>query len=184
MQVLSKLTNYNFSRIILSCIFISLFLVPLCYSYTEIQYSLDNLTWKHATYTNNNTATLEVLNNGIKIDSTYYFRLRHHYSNGISNWTYIYSTSESTSQNNYYYFYIAGLIVFITLLILGKITENYLFPILSGFTLCIIGIGLALYSFPNLTNVFLKNSIVVVLMGIGFYLIIMPSLQMIEDGSK
>ena len=71
-----------------------LFIMPFVQSYTEIQYSNDNITWQHAGYSNDNKIILETLDNGINAENQYYFRLRNIYSNSTSNWTYINTYTE------------------------------------------------------------------------------------------
>lgn len=67
---------------------IALVMLPSVMAITEIQYSLDNSSFTNATYTDQNNATMEILGDGITTCTTYYFRLRHVYTTGVSNWTY------------------------------------------------------------------------------------------------
>jgi len=74
---------------LLMIIIIALSLINIVSAYTEVEYSVDNLTWDHAAFTNTNNVTLEVLNNGIDEGKQYYFRIKHVYTNGSSDWSYI-----------------------------------------------------------------------------------------------
>ena len=64
-------------------------MLPLVSSYTEVQYSLDNLNWTHYSYTNDNALTIEVLNNGIDSDTFYYLRFKNVFDSGESDWEYV-----------------------------------------------------------------------------------------------
>lgn len=66
--------------------------------YTQVQYSTDNLTFFNATLTNENKVILEELDNGINENQIYYFRIRHVYSDGTSNWSYITSFSDTSGE--------------------------------------------------------------------------------------
>ena len=79
------------------------------------------------------------------------------------------------------YLYIGAFLIWIIFIIFGYITEQNIFPILAGMLSVAIGIHLAIDGFPNLTNPFLKNGIMVIILGLGFWLMIAPSLKVIEE---
>ena len=96
----------------------------------------------------------------------------------ISTYTFFYSTGDSGSitikedVNNTYYLYVIAFIVFIILFIMGYWTKDTTFIVIDGMLCVVIAINLLVNGFPSLTNIFLKNSIVIVLIGIGFYLML------------
>ncbi len=102
--------------------------------------------------------------------------------------TYIfnYSTGDSGSivieedVDNRYYLYVISLAVLFILLGIGYVTEEKFFVILSGMLSCVIALNLFLNGFPGLTNEFLKNGIVIIFAGMGFYFILAPSLEYLE----
>ncbi|KKL08290.1 hypothetical protein LCGC14_2577330 [marine sediment metagenome] len=81
---------------------------------------------------------------------------------------------------NIFYLYIVGAIIFFVLLGLGHYMEEPTFIIISGMLSMVLAINLFINGFPNLTNEFLKNGVVIVLAGIGMYLILIPSLRYLE----
>ena len=101
-------------------------------------------------------------------------------------YTFNYSTGDSGSivieedVDNRYYLYIVALTLFFMLLGIGYFKEEKFFVILSGMLSCVIAINLFLNGFPNLTNEFLKNGIVMIFAGIGFYFILAPSIDYFE----
>ena len=101
-------------------------------------------------------------------------------------YTFNYSTGDSGSivieedVDNRYYLYIVALTLFFMLLGIGYFTEEKFFVILSGMLSCVIAINLFLNGFPDLTNEFLKNGIVMIFAGIGFYFILAPSIDYFE----
>jgi len=84
-------------------------------------------------------------------------------------------------KNSEFYLYLGALVVFILFIVLGYMTEQNIFPILAGMLSVAIGIHIAVTGFPNLTNEFLKDAIIVILLGIGFWLMIAPSIKVWEE---
>lgn len=126
-----------------------------------------------------NNGSLEVYN-----DDIYYFNLTQ------PSGDYVISlcdgaTREITVNNDdsQMWLYILGTLVFIGLLVLGFYLEDEAFVIISGMLSIVMAINLFNEGFPELTNVFLKNGIVMVLAGIGFYFIIAPSVELLESWS-
>ena len=105
-------------------------------------------------------------------------------------YTFNYSTGDTGSitveedVNNRYYLYVVALIAFLSLLGLGYWLEESMFVILSGMLSIVIAINLYVNGFPNLTNEFLKHSIIIVLTGIGFYFMIAPSLEDLKEWTR
>ena len=99
----------------------------------------------------------------------------------------IYSTGDSGSItveediNNTFYLYVVSTIIFFILLSLGFYLEDNVPIILSGMLSVALAVNLFINGFPNLTNDFLKQGIVIVLAAIGFYFILAPSLQEMEN---
>ncbi len=79
-----------------------------------------------------------------------------------------------------FYLYIIGTIIFFILLGLGYYLEEPIFVIISGMLSMVLAINLFINGFPNLTNEFLKNGVVIILAGIGMYLTVMPSMRFFE----
>ena len=82
--------------------------------------------------------------------------------------------------DNRYYLYVITLIIFFILFGLGYKLEDPNFIIISGMVAIVMAINLFLNGFPNLVNEFLKNGIVIVLFGIGAYLVLVPSIEQFE----
>jgi len=79
-----------------------------------------------------------------------------------------------------YYLYLSAILIFFILLGLSYWLEEPIFAILSGMISIVIAVYLFVEGFPQLSNDFLKNGVVVVLVGIGMYLVIAPSLDWLE----
>ncbi len=79
-----------------------------------------------------------------------------------------------------YYLYLAVILVFFILVILGYIKGIGEFTMIAGMLAMIIGVNVFTNSFPNLTNDFLRNSITVIIWGVGAYLIIAPAAELFE----
>ena len=75
-----------------------LILLPITMAYTEVEYSLDNLTFKHLINTENNSLIIEGIEDGINEDTTYYFRLRNVYDTGTSTWVYREQKTDDVTQ--------------------------------------------------------------------------------------
>ena len=99
----------------------------------------------------------------------------------------IYSTGDSGSItieediNNTFYLYVVSIIVFFILFGIGFHLEDNVPIILAGMLSIVLAINLFINGFPNLTNDFLKQGIVIVLVGIGFYFVLAPSIEEIES---
>ncbi len=159
---------------------ITLLALPIVLGYSEVQYSSDNITCYHRDYTNNNTITLEILDDGIDADTSYYFRVRHIYDNWTSNWTYTSRKTESggidTTEWNYYYLYLIAFIIFLVLLGVGYKKEDNWFIMFAGMLSCMIAFALFRYGFPDFSTLML-NWLAIVFAGVGFYLIILGGIK-------
>ncbi len=80
-----------------------------------------------------------------------------------------------------YYLYVAVLIVFFILVGLGYFLNEGVFTMIAGILAIIIGINIFNNGFPNLVNDFLRNSITVVIWGVGAYLILVPAMKMFDE---
>lgn len=78
------------------------------------------------------------------------------------------------------YLYIFSLIIFFILVGIGYAKEIAEFVMIAGFLAIVIGIALIIYGFPNLTSVFLRNSIAIIFWGVGAYLILEPAMDFFE----
>jgi len=88
---------------------------------------------------------------------------------------------ECEGENEEYIFYMVSIGIFFVLVILGWWKTEGIFIMIAGMLAMIIGIALFIYGFPNLTNEFLKNVIVVVIWGTGAYLILVPAMEFFES---
>lgn len=101
-------------------------------------------------------------------------------------YTFNYSTGDSGSivieedETQEVYLYIFSLIIFFILVGIGYAKEIAEFVMIAGMLAIIIGIVLVIYGFPNLTSVFLKNSVAVIFWGVGAYLILEPAMDFFE----
>lgn len=106
---------------------------------------------------------------------------------GYGTYNFQYSTGDTGSIvieediDNRYYLYIVALITFFILLGLGYYLKDRVFITLSGITLIVTALNIFINGFSNLVNELLRNGIVVVLWGIGAYLIIAPYLEFFEN---
>jgi len=97
-----------------------------------------------------------------------------------------YSTGDSGSivieedEMQEVYLYIFSLIIFFILVGIGYAKEIAEFVMIAGILAMIIGIVLIIYGFPNLTSVFLRNSVAVIFWGVGAYLILEPAMDFFE----
>lgn len=78
------------------------------------------------------------------------------------------------------YLYIFSLIIFFILVGIGYTKEIAEFVMIAGILAMIIGIVLIIYGFPNLTSIFLRNSVAVIFWGVGAYLILEPAMDFFE----
>ena len=118
--------------------------------FTQVQYSYDNVTFQNATNTNANYTILEELDDGINESTTYYFRVRHIYDNGTSNWTYMSTDTNTSGEVSMSSIAVVGFITLLTMLVffLPRLVGQFSRDILLDTSLrgvCIIG-GLLLLS--------------------------------------
>lgn len=85
------------------------------------------------------------------------------------------------NKNNKYYLLVIALFSFAALLLMGYKLENQVFIILAGMLSCVMALNIFLNGFPNLTDEFIRNGIVIILAGIGFYLMVAPSIDYLEN---
>jgi hypothetical protein len=85
------------------------------------------------------------------------------------------------NDNEQYYLYVIALLVFFVLLGLGYYLKQEIFVIIAGMLSMIIAINIFFNGFPNLSNEFLRNGMVIVLAGIGMYFTLAPSIDFLEN---
>jgi len=85
------------------------------------------------------------------------------------------------NENTQLWIYISAILLFLTLLALGYYLREGTFIIIAGMLSLIIALSLVTVGFPGLTDTFLRNGIVIILCGIGFYFILAPSLELIQE---
>ncbi len=105
-----------------------------------------------------------------------------------------YSTGDSGSItivediNNRYFLYVISLLAFFIMLGIGYYIEDETFLILAGMLSIVVAINLFINGFPGLNNEFLQNAVIIVLVSVGFYYVLVPSIELIEswrsDSSK
>ena len=147
----------------------------------------------NTTLTNCNTINVSFFSNTTLVDSHFMNTLNPFMCNGnftqtdFGTYAIQYSTGDSGSItveeeiNNRYFLYVVSLIVFLIMLGIGYHIEDEVFLILAGMLSTVLAINLFVNGFPGLANTFLQNSIVVVLAGIGFYYILVPTVELIES---
>jgi len=102
-------------------------------------------------------------------------------------YTFLYSTGDTGTItvtediDNRYYLYLVAVLFFFGLLFLGYYLEDGTPTILAGMLSCILAINLYQNGFPLLTNEFLKHCVIMVLLGLGFYFILAPSIEYFEN---
>ncbi len=100
--------------------------------------------------------------------------------------TFAYTTGDSGSitiienVDNKYYLYVVVFLAFISLVVMGYYLEDNTFKVIAGMLAVLIAIDLFVNGFPNLTNTFLKNGMVTVIAGIGFYFLVAPTAEYLE----
>ena len=80
-----------------------------------------------------------------------------------------------------YQLYVVVSIIFFILVGLGYYYEIGEFVMIAGILAMIIGINIFNYGFPHLSNEFLRNAIVMIIWGVGAYLIIAPAIEFFEN---
>lgn len=83
-------------------------------------------------------------------------------------------------KNNVYYLYLTALIIFFILFGISYYLEDNTFIVLSGFLCLFLAFNLFVNGFPGLTSTFLRDAIIVVLAGIGVYIMIVPTIEYLE----
>lgn len=102
-------------------------------------------------------------------------------------YTFQYSTGDTGTiiieedEKQQYYLYVIGVFIFFLLVGIGYWKEDDIFIMIAGIIAMVIGINLFVYGFPNLTNAFIKNAIVLAIWGIGAYLILAPAMKFFES---
>lgn len=105
----------------------------------------------------------------------------------LGTYTFNYSTMDTGSivvkedVNKRYYLYVTSLIIFLALIGLGYKLENKTFVTLAGILSVMIAINLLINGFPYLDDTFLREAIVMVLLGIGFYFMVAPAVEYFEE---
>ena len=88
---------------------------------------------------------------------------------------------ECEGENEEFLLYIISFVVFAILVFLGYYYEEGTFTIIAGMLAIIIGIVIYTQGFPNLNNDFLKNSIAIIIWGVGAIVMFFPIMQFYED---
>lgn len=143
----------------------------------EVHWSEDNETdWR------NITSVDDILEEGVQSnlhgDTLYYFRGR---NSTVAAWGYLSQRTRDTAEVDDYYLYIVVFIVIIILLGLGYYLDDPVFSLFAGMLLVVTAITIFNTDFINLTNEFLKNGIVILLIGIGLYYLIAPTIKIIQE---
>ena len=150
----------------------------------------------NTTLTNCNTINVSFYSNTTLLESHFMTTLNPFMCNGnftqtdFGTYGIQYSTGDSGSItveediNNAYFLYVISLIVFFIMLGIGYSIEDEVFLILSGMLSIVLALNLFINGFPGLTSAFLQNSIVIVLAGIGFYYVLVPSIEVIEKWGR
>ncbi len=152
-------------------------LIVLCtstFANVLVEYSEDNSTWKNVTTVDTNVNQAYQIN--LIKDTTYFSRGR----NLTTDWTYLTFITKGAEQTPLYYIFIIIFVVFLVLQGLGHYLEEEVFIIISGMLLGVAALGIFTDTFVNLTNVFLKQGMVMVLIGLSFYFILAPSITILE----
>jgi len=84
-------------------------------------------------------------------------------------------------KNQELYLYLLALFVYFILVGLGYWKEEGTFLIIAGMLAMIIGLNIFNNGFPNLTNEFLKNSMVVIIWGVGAVTLFFPIMEFFES---
>jgi hypothetical protein len=105
---------------------------------------------------------------------------------GTGTYTFLFSTGDTadivvTSGYARFYIYICLFVVLFLLLILGYWLNQEILLYLVGFLSPVMAIDIYFNGFPNVSNVFLTNGVVMILAGIGFYYLILPFLSKIGE---
>lgn len=85
------------------------------------------------------------------------------------------------NDDNEFYLYIFSVLAFLGFLGLGYYLKDGTFVILSGMLSIIIAVNLFVNGFPDLTSEFLRDGLVAVMLGLGFYFILNPTIEELEE---
>jgi len=102
-------------------------------------------------------------------------------------YTFNYSSGDSGSivieedENQELYLYLFAFFVYFVLVGIGYWKEEGTFLMIAGILAMIIGINIFNNGFPNLTNEFLKNSMVVIIWGVGAITLFFPIMEFFEN---
>ena len=88
---------------------------------------------------------------------------------------------ECEGENEEYLLYIVAFVVFVVLVGIGYYYEEGWFIIIAGMLAIITGVVIYTQGFPNLNNDFLKNSIAIIIWGVGAIVMFFPIMQFYED---
>ena len=80
-----------------------------------------------------------------------------------------------------FYVYISLFIILFLLLIMGHLLEQPVMQLLAGMLAPVMAIDIFINGFPSVNNAFLTNSVAIILTGLGFYYLILPSLNFIME---
>lgn len=153
-------------------------LIVLCtstFADVLVEYSEDNASWMNVTTVDTGKSQAYQIN--LIKDTTYFARGR----NSTTDFTYLTFITKGAEQTPLYYIFIIIFVVFLVMQGLGHYLEEEVFIIISGMLLGIAALGIFTDTFINLTNVFLKQGMVMVLIGLSFYFIVAPGMAIIES---
>lgn len=85
------------------------------------------------------------------------------------------------NDNDEFWLYVVSGLVLLGLLGLGYYIEDNIFVIMSGMLSMVIALNLYHYGYPDLTSEFLRHSIIIIFAGIGFYFVLAPSIEKIQE---
>ena len=77
--------------------------------------------------------------------------------------------------------YIVAIVMFIIFISLGYYFEESTLVIIAGFLSMVIAVNLYINGFPHLESEFLKDAMVIIFAGIGFYFTLIPSINYFEN---
>lgn len=139
-----------------------------------IEFSDDNATWVNVTSTNQNTGKGFQAN--LQAETTYFFRAK----NETSIFTFLSQMTKSLRESDQFYAYLVAGVVFLTLISLGYYLDDIPFKLFAGLIPIFIAVSIINDGFANITNDFLRNSIIALLMGIGSYFMIASPISLIQ----
>jgi len=148
---------------------------------TDCDVSTDNSTWIDITSTRYSGCIDEIfmMSNieNLDDDTLYYVRCK----NDTTDWNYLFQRTKGARENDIYFVYITILGTFILFLWFGYHTKDWVFHILASLLLGSTAVFLFNNQFLNLTDVFLKNGLIIILIGISFYYILIPSIKIYQE---